>query len=172
MSNSVGGSYVPSNSFNRIGSVDSNGTYLNQKVQGPMFDTAGNNRIILNPVAKALTSASAISLFNVARATSSVTGGAIEYQVQCTDGTDFQSMTGYVTYAMADKAGTGTFTITEVAGNQAKALTGASTLTLAWTFVTGTGLGTVKLAATTSLTATTFQVFYTVRPMTGAVTIL
>ena len=171
MSNSVGGSYVPSNSYNRVGSVDSNGTYQNQKVSGPMYDTAGVNRIILNPVTKALTSGSAVSLFNVARPTGAFSGGLIHYDIQVSDGTDFQSLAGIVTYASVDKAGTGTFTITELATTQAKAVS-TGTLTVAWTYVTGTGLGTVKVNPTTSLTATTLQIFYTVFPTAGVVTIL
>lgn len=87
-----------------------------------------------------------------------------------TDGTDFQTITGMVTYAHVDKAGTGTFTITEVAGNQAKAVS-AGTYTLAWTYVTGTNSGTVKLQPTSSLTATVHTVTYTVFPIAGAITI-
>lgn len=131
----------------------------------------GTVRAILNPTSKTITNASATALCDVARATNVAAAGVILYQVVATDTVDYQSISGMVTYAHVDKAGTGTFTITEVAGNQAKAVS-AGTYTLAWTYVTGTAKGTVKLQPTTSLTATTHTVLYTVFPLTGVVTIL
>lgn len=126
---------------------------------------------IYNPTSKAIVNASATALFDVARAANIAAAGLIYYQVTCTDGTDFQSMSGVVAYAHVDKAGVGTFTITEATGNQGKAVS-SGTITLAWTYVTGTAKGTVKLQPTTSLTATVFTVIYTVLPMSGAVTIV
>jgi hypothetical protein len=131
----------------------------------------GTVRGVLNPTAKAITNASATSLFNVARTANSGAGGTIHYLAFATDGTDYHAISGMVTYAHVDKAGTGTFTITEVAGNQAKALSNAGTYTLAWTYVTGTNIGTVKLQPTTSLTATTHTVMYTVFPIGAAITV-
>lgn len=129
-------------------------------------------RAIYNAVSKTIVDGSATSLFDVAVAQSGMSGGVIFYHVQASDGTDFQSLIGMVTYAVVNKAGTLTLTITEVAGNQAKAVS-SGTLTLAWTFVTGTLKGTVKLQPTGSLTETTpYTVSYTVFPITGAVTIL
>lgn len=139
---------------------------------GNANDSAGVNRLILNPTAKTIVDGSATSLFDVACAASGLSGGVIFYQVQVGDGTDFQSLTGMVTYSCVNKAATLTLTITEVAGNQAKAVS-SGTLTLAWTFVTGTNKGTVKLQPTGSLTETTpYTVTYTVLPISGAVTIL
>lgn len=143
---------------------------LTSPIVGTFLDANSVNRAIYNSVAKGVTNASATALFDVARANNSYAGGVIFYLLEVTDGTDYQALTGVVTYAMVDKAGTGTFTITEVAGNQAKAVS-TGTLTVAWTFVTGTAKGTVKLQTTTSLTATTNQVFYSVYPIAGAVTI-
>lgn len=109
---------------------------------------------------------SAASLFTVACNTGQMVGGAFFYQVRASDGTDFQSLTGMVTYAAVNKAGTLTLTITEVSGNQAKAVS-AGTLTLAWSFVTNTAntLGTVKLTPTGSLTETTYDVMLHVFPI-------
>jgi len=132
----------------------------------------GSVRGIFNPTAKTIANASATSLCTVARAANVAAAGVIFYQVFATDATDYHTISGMVTYAHVDKAGTGTFTITEVAGNQAKALSNAGTYTLAWTYVTGTAIGTVKLQPTTSLTATTHWVKYTVFPISGTVTIL
>lgn len=130
-----------------------------------------DQRILINPTAKTIVDASATSLFDVAIANNTMVGGVIEYLVEASDGTDFQALTGIVTYAAVSKVATKTLTITEVAGNQAKAVS-SGTLTLAWTFVTGTGKGTVKLQPTGSLTETTYRVTYTVKPIKGSVTIL
>lgn len=156
--------------------VDSAGfTALNNasgvKVTGPIADSGGTNKIVLNPTAKAISNASATSLADIACASNSYCSGAIVYNVQVTNGTDYQSLSGVVTYAAVNKGGTLTLAITEATGNQAKAVS-AGTLTLAWTFVTGTNKGTIKLQTTTSLTATVNQVIYTVLPVAGAVTIL
>lgn len=174
-----GGIFAPDGDYT-ISGTWTGGTFVAPTISSPTLvtpkvsvetDTAGVNRAIWNATSKAITNASATSLFNVTRAANSGVGGVIFYQVFATDGTDFQAMSGMVTYAMVDKAGTGTFTVTEATGNQAKALS-TGTYTIAWTFVTGTGIGTVKVQPTSSLTATTHTIVYTVFPMAGAVTIL
>lgn len=134
-------------------------------------DTAGVNRLVINPTPKTIVDGSATSLADVACAAGATVGGTLTYNVISSDGTDFQSLTGLVTYSAVNKAGTLTLTITEVAGNQAKAVS-AGTLTLAWTFVTGASKGTIKLQPTGSLTETTYTVTYTILPLSGAVTIL
>jgi hypothetical protein len=164
-----GGSFLPNAPVNWTSATPS--TFQTAPNTVGLGDVNNQQRMILNPVFKALTSGSAISLFTVTRVNNSWVGGTIDYLVQVTDGTDYQTLVGMVTYAYVDKGGTGTFTITEVAGNQAKALS-AGTITNAWTFVTGTAIGTVKLATTTSLTATVLNVYYSVRPLLGTVTIL
>lgn len=137
-----------------------------------LSDTAGVVRLVPNPTAKTIVDGSATSLFDVAVAAGGLSGGVIFYHVQVGDGTDLQSLVGMVTYSVVNKAATLTLTITEVSGNQAKAVS-SGTLTLAWTFVTGTLKGTVKLQPTGSLTETTpYTVSYTVLPITGAITIL
>jgi hypothetical protein len=121
---------------------------------------------------KALTSTTVISLADIACPQGTSACGSLEYFIHCTDGTDFQSMSGFVTYAMVNKAGTNTLTITNATGNDAKAASGGSTITNAWTFVTGTNKGTIKLASTTSLTSTVFYVIVNILPVRGAVTLL
>lgn len=150
--------------------ADALSSFLANLPAGKLIDQAGTPKVQFNPTAKAITNASATALFTVARAANVSAGGLIVYQATATDGTDFQTITGMVTYAHVDKAGTGTFTITEVAGNQAKAVS-TGTYTLAWTYVTGTNSGTVKLQPTSSLTATVHTVTYTVFPIAGAITI-
>lgn len=138
---------------------------------GAIQDAFGGQRAVFNGVSKTIVNGSATSLFNVDCQSGAICGGSLLYTVLASDGTDFQSLSGVVTYAAVNKAGTLTLTITEVAANQAKAVS-AGTLTLAWTFVTGTNLGTVSLQPTTSLTATTFTVKYTVLPVRGTTTIV
>lgn len=167
---STGGTYQPGANYTRTGGTDTGGTYASPALSGPLADTLGVNRVVLNPTAKTIANGSATALFNVTRANNVAASGVIFYQVVASDGTDFQTISGMVTYSHVDKAGTGTFTITEVAGNQAKAVS-TGTYTLSWTYVTGTGIGIVKLTPTTSLTATTHTVTYTVLPISGAVAI-
>lgn len=128
--------------------------------------------VVAATTAVTITNASATSLFDVLCPASALVGGAFFYQVHVSDGTDYQSLSGMVTYAAANKAGTITAVITEVTGNQAKAVS-AGTLTLAWTITAGTNKVTVKLQPTTSLTATTpFTVRLTLAPMSGQATAL
>jgi hypothetical protein len=132
-----------------------------------------SGRALFNSVPKTIVDGSATSLFDVACAANTVCGGTILYTVTASDGTDFQALTGMVTYAAVNKATAITLTITEATANQAKAVS-AGTLTLAWTFVAGTAKGTVKLQPTGSLTETLYTVTYTVIPTIGtsSVTIL
>lgn len=167
---SNGGAYVPTADYTRTGATDTGGTYASPALTGPVADALGVNRIVLNPTSKTIANGSATALFNVTRANNIAAAGVIFYQVVASDGTDYQTIMGMVTYSHVDKAGTGTFTITEVAGNQAKAVS-TGTYTLSWTYVTGTGVGIVKLQPTTSLTATVHTVTYTVLPIAGAITI-
>jgi hypothetical protein len=134
-------------------------------------DSSGVTKLLANPTAKTIADGAPTSLADVACAANTSAGGMLFYLVQDTDATDFQAMSGMVAYSMVNKAGTNTLTITDVVGNNAKAVS-AGTITLAWTFVTGTGKGTIKLQPTGSLTETVYTVSYTVFPIVGVVTIL
>ena len=120
---------------------------------------------------KTIADGSATSLFDVSCASGTRCGGLIIATVEASDGTDHQSMTSLVTFAAVNKAGTLTLTITSDTANDAKAVS-SGTLTLAWTFVTGTGKGTVKLQPTGSLTETTFTVTFIVLPAVGTITLV
>jgi len=123
------------------------------------------DREIIVAQGKALTSASAISLFEVALPTLKMTGGIIEYTIQCTNGTDLQSLTNIVTYTGINKAGTVTSNITANASNESKILS-AGTLTSTLSIVNGTNKITIQLTATTSLTPSgtnSFVVYYRVK---------
>lgn len=120
---------------------------------------------------KTLVADTAASLFDVALANNSWSSGFLFYTIKVGDGTDFQAITGMVTYSAVAKVAVMTTAITEVAGNQAKAVS-AGTLVPAWTNVAGTLKTTVKVAPTGSLTETIYQIVYVVVPLFGAVTIV
>lgn len=136
-----------------------------------LYKLDANGRGALTPAGKTIVDGSATALFDVACAAGAMVGGTIHYVVRASDGADFQALSGIVTYSAVNKAGTLTLTITEVTANQAKAVS-SGTLTLAWTFVTGTNKGTVKLQPTGSLTETTYDVSFSVTQTQGAITIL
>jgi hypothetical protein len=108
------------------------------------------DRAIIVAKGKVLTSASAISLFEVALPALAMCGGAIQATIVCTNGTDMQAFTQSVTYSAVNKAGVYTKSITATTGD--KSVTGASTLTTVWSILDGTNKVTIQVAATTSLT--------------------
>lgn len=127
--------------------------------------------VIASSDPKTIVDGSATSLFDVYCPSGGRCGGAFFYTIQTSDGTDHQSLTGMVTYAAVNKAGTLTLTITSAAANDAKAVS-AGTLTVAFTFVTGTNKGTVKVQPTGSLTETLYTITLTLLPTVGTVTLL
>jgi hypothetical protein len=145
-----------------------------------IWDSAGNviysigpsGRPVPNAPLKPVTGGTANSLANIAVPAGAMVGGIIHYTVSVTDGTNFQSLSGMVTYAGVNKGGTITGAITEVTANQAEAVTGASTLSLTWTIVAGAGILTIKVQPNTSLTPTALNVAFTITPIIGAATIL
>lgn len=137
-----------------------------------VLDSSGNLLYGMSMQTKTIVDGSATPLADIACPASAIIGGVIHYLVRATDGTDFQGLAGMVTYSAVNKAGTLTLTITEVTGNQAKAVS-SGTLTLSWTFVSGTNKGTIKLTPTGSLTETSpYDVTYTIHPIFGDVTLL
>ncbi len=114
---------------------------------------------------------SATPLFTALLPANGRIGGAFFYTIEASDGTDYQSMTGMVTYAAVSKATVQTLTITSASANDAKAVS-SGTLTVSFTIVAGTGLATIKVTPTGSLTETTYTITLTVMPTVGAVTML
>ncbi len=92
--------------------------------------------------------------------TNGTSGGCkISATIQCTDATDFQSMTQVIEIAIVNKAGTYTSDLVSTSG--AKALS-AGTLTAVWSI---TSAGAIQVAADTSLTPSGtngFVVYYTI----------
>jgi|GEM_PF-4246301 len=134
------------------------------------IDSTGRGAI--NATSKTIIDSAATSLVDVACAASAMVGGNLHYVVRATDGTDFQALSGFVTYSGVNKAATITGTVTELATNQAKTVS-AGTLTLAWTIVAGANKLTIKVQPTGSLTETTpYDITFTISPIVGAVTVL
>lgn len=156
-----------------VKTVNNAGTAYLSLIKADATDSiiVAGGRQVYNSVAKVIVDGAATSLFDVALPQNAWCGGRIDYVVTVGDGTDFQALTGIVTYAAVSKVAVQTLTITELATTQAKAVS-SGTLTLAWTFVTGTLKGTVKLQPTGSLTETIYNITYSVTPTLGAITIL
>lgn len=144
--------------------------------------TAGTpvDRVRVAAKGKVLTDASAVSLFEIALPTLTMTGGKIEAMVVCTDGTDMQSFSQSISFTALNKGGAYTTDIDVyptdlVSGLGAKSVSGGSTLTTTWTVLNGTDKVTIQLSADTSLTPSSnaFRVYYTVFNNSGqAITIL
>ena len=143
-------------------------------------DSAGNILYAIGPTGRpapsapqrAITAGAATGVVDIAVPASAMVGGTIHYVARVSDGTDFQALSGIVTYSGVNKAGTVTGTAQEVTANQAKTVTGASTLTAAWTTAVSANKLTVRVALTTSLVPTTCDVTLTVTPVVGAATVL
>lgn len=109
---------------------------------------------------KPLTDA-ATNLFEVTLNAGEMAGGAIIWTIVATDGTNHQAYTGMTTYAVVNKAGVYTSTITQDAANDAKAVS-SGTLTAAWSVLTGTNKVTIRVTPTGSLTETTYRILYSI----------
>jgi hypothetical protein len=122
---------------------------------------------------KTIVDGSATSLFELAVASGAMSGGWAFYMVEASDGTDYQTMAGMITFSAVNKAGTVTSTAPGYAtGNDCKSVS-SGTLTLAWTATAGTLKTTIKLQPTGSLTETTpYRVSLMIFPFRGAITLL
>lgn len=139
---------------------------------GAILDGSLVNRAVFNATPKVIVDGSATSLFTVDVASSGLAGGMLFYHVQASDGTDFQAMTGMVSYSAVNKAGTITSNVVYATANDSKAVS-AGTLTLAFTATASATQITLKLQPTGSLTETTpYTVTYSVFPIAGNVTIV
>ncbi|HYV58181.1 MAG TPA: hypothetical protein VE911_11565, partial [Candidatus Nitrosopolaris sp.] len=78
-------------------------------------DSAGAPRLQPNPTRKTIADASPTNLFSVAVPPSGYAGGSFTYHVRGTNGTDFYSLVGFVTYACISKGGSPTGAVLEVA---------------------------------------------------------
>lgn len=174
-----------------VGVNNASGSSANTLV-GAFTRTGGQNVLQFSPDGTALQTAidgiittrtivdgSATSLFEFAipagsDSTTGGSGGVAFYQVEASDGTDFQTMSGMITYSGVNKAGTVTASaIGYATANDSKSVS-SGTLTLAWTNVAGTAKSTVKLQPTGSLTEGShiYRVTLLIIPIQGAVTLV
>lgn len=142
----------------------------------PTIQTSGStantliDREIYSAPGKTVTSGVATSLVDIALPTLTMAGGTLEYTIICTDGTDMQALSGVVVWSAVNKGGSYTTAIEEPSGGiltpsdttGAKSVS-AGTLTLSWAMTSGTNKVTVQATATSSLTATAFQMWYVIR---------
>lgn len=138
---------------------------------GQIKDVAELSRIVFAP-AKTITDAGATTLFTVPVAALASIGGLIQFHVFATDATDMQGLTGVATYAVVNKAGTLTSTISYTTAPEAKAVS-AGTLTLAFSIAEDVAdTAYIKVTPTGSLTESAYTITFTVFPQKGAVTIV
>jgi len=114
---------------------------------------------------KTLTAAAATALVRIPVAQGSGTGGSLRYTVRADDGTDFQIREGEIKFAVVNKAGTETCTVSAAseAADGSVAAVSAGTLTYAITCASNAA-DTVDLMlnAVSSLVETTLNATYRV----------
>lgn len=93
------------------------------------------------------------NVVSVTVASGSAVGGSIKYTLIDTDGTDWQSETGLVNFASANKAGTISSAISAI-GLEAKVATGVSTIIPVWA-ITNANPAVISVNPVSSLTSST-----------------
>lgn len=122
---------------------------------------------------KTIVDGSATSLFDLSVASGDISGGWAFYLVEASDGTDYQVMSGMITFSAVNKAGTVTSSAPGYATTNDCKSVSSGTLTLAWTATAGTLKTTIKLQPTGSLTETSpYRVTLFICPFRGTVTLL
>ncbi|KKN52701.1 hypothetical protein LCGC14_0609820 [marine sediment metagenome] len=129
------------------------------------------DRVIYNGTVRTI-SDSSVDLFEVDVGTSLGVGGIIDFHVFAGDATDFQTITGFVTYTAVNKAGTLTLDVTYDTANESKSVS-SGTLTLAFAIAEDNAdKAMISVTGTGSLTESTYTMIYTVTPLSvGAVVI-
>jgi hypothetical protein len=124
------------------------------------------DRMVIVGTPHALTNTSATSLFDIALPTLTMSGGVVHFSIQCTDGTDVQSLSGDLAFSAVNKGGTYT-TSASMLGTSANAASGASTITASFAFTTGTNVVHLQCTPTSTLTPTSLVINYTIVNMSG-----
>jgi len=123
-----------------------------------------NDRLIIAP-AKTVVDGVATGIFEVALPAGAMTGGRADYTVTATNGTDYQSHTGTVSWAAVNKAGVITTDVATSTGGSGLEVIALSFATLAdvWTCVSGAGKITLTQNANSNLPGTiTMVTTYTI----------
>lgn len=122
------------------------------------------SRLLING-SVALTTTVAATIATLTLASNSSSGGCITYLVECTDGTDFQSASGIVSFSAINKAGTKSGSTAPQDESQTRS---TGTLTNVFSVTSG---GLVQITSTTSLTPTFYRITYEISCLSAKQTI-
>lgn len=135
------------------------GTVPSLAASGTTLNTTAADRFMVRAKAISLTDGSANNVTDISLPALSAAGGQVFYSITATDGTDVQDLSGTVSFRAVNKAGAYTVAVTDDA---LAAVASAGTLTASWALVGGTNKVTLQVTPDTSLTATTFRLYWTV----------
>lgn len=133
---------------------------------GTTSNAVTTDRHVIAP-RKTLTNNTATSLFEIALASNSATGGTISATIIASDGTDFQQRVAVVTFGAINKGGTITTSNTVV--DDTVNIVSAGTLSDVWTISAGSSKITIQLNANSSLSTTSLYVIYDVQNISESV---
>lgn len=136
----------------------------NAAVGNPLVSSVGVG------VAKALTESTDTGFVRIAVTQGGSAGGYIVYNVSAGDGTDFQTRSGILPFAIVNKADTETVTLGTVTTATEVAALSTGTLTVAFTTATATNAVDIRANAVSSLTQTTLHIRYQVVVISGILT--
>lgn len=131
------------------------------------------DRTLLVAKAKALTAAAATNVVLINVASGAYGGGEMEYTVQASDGTDHQARSGRIQWAVVNKAGTETCTVSGAseAADSSTVAASSGTLTYAITADTTAANGCyIAFNAVSSLVETTLNIAYRITANGGTST--
>lgn len=126
-------------------------------------DNAQYDAIVVMPP-KYLTDGSAVDVIDISLANNSFTSGHFLYNLEATDGTDYQTESGIMSWSAVSKGSVITSTIGHTAAASGLEVGAVSTGTLAdtWAITAGTGKITITLNANSSLTSAVVRVIGTI----------
>jgi hypothetical protein len=136
---------------------------LQAPAQGTASGTADQSlvpRIIINGV-DTLTSAAAVTILAVTAGAGQMAAGHVAYSVEASDGTDFAVSSGFVAFALVNKAGVYTG-VTSIIGTEALAKSDVTdTLSNTWGFEAASG--NLQITSTlVGMTATVYRLTFSV----------
>jgi hypothetical protein len=146
----------------RSGDGTGNSSLSKLLIKTPLLGASGTtaqvyaNREVLMHTKTGLTNNTAIAIAQLALPSASMGSAQICYTVEVSDGTDFQTETGMVSFASVNKAGTLTHGTPAKSGNVQ--VVSAGTLAVTFTAVTNGSAVDLKATSNSSLTPTTHRI--------------
>jgi hypothetical protein len=125
---------------------------------GTVRDLSIQDKLYFHNVSKALTESTDTGIVEISCTTGQQISGRISYHIEAGDGTDFQTIKGFVEFAANNKAATIT---SSIADSQTVNTCTNGTLTKTTTITNGTGKVTINLNAVSSLTQTYLRCYWT-----------